>query len=409
MRATTASRGMSRSGISEHSLRLGAGLILLALQFDGMLGLAWDIQWHLSVGRDRFLTPPHILLYTATALRGLGAVAFVLWETWRYRTRAGVDDRNSVAVFSIFHAPIGIVLVGFGALTTALAAPLDDYWHKLYGIDVTLWAPFHIMGTLGGFMANLGSLCFWSSLMVAGDRAAGGGRGRGAGALGNRGASWTFERVCLVISFMFMLSQMLTLSWPGQVEFPTVWLGGFGVMLYPVLLALGLPWIFGAANDTFGTRVAATTVGIAILLRELIVQAFVPWAVHAGAAAEGLPFRSPALEPHFEVFAIITMVGLLVVAALADVIGRVAKRGGKHEHPALRGLVLGIPIYLLGLWVCTMIWNHMNRGALPADLPIASQPTAMATWAALPVALIVAALSGWIGGGVSQVWRRSVR
>ena len=44
-------------------LRRIAAAVLLYLQFQGMLGLAWDIEWHRSVGRDAFLTPPHILLH----------------------------------------------------------------------------------------------------------------------------------------------------------------------------------------------------------------------------------------------------------------------------------------------------------------------------------------------------------
>ena len=30
-----------------------------------------------------------------------------------------------------------------------LAAPIDDLWHRLFGIDVTLWSPPHLLGLLG--------------------------------------------------------------------------------------------------------------------------------------------------------------------------------------------------------------------------------------------------------------------
>jgi len=49
-----------RSG--EGRLRRTAGLLLLLLGVQGAVGLAWDIQWHVSVGRDRFLTPPPLVL-----------------------------------------------------------------------------------------------------------------------------------------------------------------------------------------------------------------------------------------------------------------------------------------------------------------------------------------------------------
>ena len=49
-------------------------------------------------------------------------------------------------------------MAGFGALLGALAFPLDDYWHTLYGIDVTLWAPFHVMIISSMVMVGVGTL-----------------------------------------------------------------------------------------------------------------------------------------------------------------------------------------------------------------------------------------------------------
>ncbi len=58
-------------------------------------------------------------------------------------------------------------MLGFGALTDLVAAPLDNYWHTLYGIDVTLWSPFHIMGTLGGILEGVGILYIFGSEIVS--------------------------------------------------------------------------------------------------------------------------------------------------------------------------------------------------------------------------------------------------
>src|SRR5207249_5628575 len=41
---------------------------------------------------------------------------------------------------------------------TVLAAPIDDLWHRLFGIDVTLWSPPHLLGLLGAAINTLG--CF---------------------------------------------------------------------------------------------------------------------------------------------------------------------------------------------------------------------------------------------------------
>ena len=117
------------------------------------LGLAWDRQWHDLIGRDSFWIPPHIMMYSGIGGAGLVALAVVLVDTLRYFQQApGVDDRSTLTVLRFFHAPFGYVMLGFGALIDLLAAPFDNWWHSLYGIDVTLWSPFHLMGTVGGLV-----------------------------------------------------------------------------------------------------------------------------------------------------------------------------------------------------------------------------------------------------------------
>jgi hypothetical protein len=40
----------------------------------------------------------------------------------------------------------------------ATAATLDKLWHQLFGIDVTLWAPMHLIGIMGLTLASFGGL-----------------------------------------------------------------------------------------------------------------------------------------------------------------------------------------------------------------------------------------------------------
>ncbi|HET8999665.1 MAG TPA: hypothetical protein VFP86_08475, partial [bacterium] len=37
-------------------------------------------------------------------------------------------------------------------------APLDDLWHRLFGVDITLWGPMHLVGILGLTLASFGGL-----------------------------------------------------------------------------------------------------------------------------------------------------------------------------------------------------------------------------------------------------------
>ena len=60
-----------------------------------------------------------------------------------------------------------------------LAAPIDDLWHRLFGLDVTLWSPPHLLGLAGSQVSNLGGLLIalevyeagwkrWSALLASG-------------------------------------------------------------------------------------------------------------------------------------------------------------------------------------------------------------------------------------------------
>src|SRR2546422_7839047 len=49
-----------------------------------------------------------------------------------------------------------------------LAAPIDDLWHRLFGIDVTLWSPPHLLALVGSQVSNLGSLLIALEVYEAG-------------------------------------------------------------------------------------------------------------------------------------------------------------------------------------------------------------------------------------------------
>ena len=130
----------------ERKLRRGSALVLLYLLFQAEFGLAWDRNWHDYLGRDKFWIPPHIMVYSGLGTAGVLALILVITETIRYyQKQPGVDDTSTVRVLRIFAAPIGIIMLGLGTLIDLIAAPFDDYWHRLYGIDLTLWTPFHLM------------------------------------------------------------------------------------------------------------------------------------------------------------------------------------------------------------------------------------------------------------------------
>ena len=48
------------------------------------LGVLWDTSWHLSIGRDTFWSPPHIVIY----MGGVIPVVMFAWQTTAVRSCA---------------------------------------------------------------------------------------------------------------------------------------------------------------------------------------------------------------------------------------------------------------------------------------------------------------------------------
>jgi hypothetical protein len=137
-------------------LRLVTSSILLLTSLIGLLGADWDIQ-HAVVGRDRTFTPPHDLILVGIGLSGVVALINILIETnW---SRRHLELRAYGTDFlGVLHSSLGSYLIGFGAMCSAVAFPLDTYWHSLYGIDVSLWASFHTMIYMGSVLSTFGMI-----------------------------------------------------------------------------------------------------------------------------------------------------------------------------------------------------------------------------------------------------------
>src|SRR5881409_1157123 len=117
---------------------------LLGAKVVSSWGVQWDIQWHTVIGRDSFWIPPHVMTYAGVVVMvmlSFGVLAgMTLRPSWR------VDDVVRVLGLA---GTRGFLLAACGIALTVLAAPIDDLWHRLFGIDVTLWSPPHLLGLLG--------------------------------------------------------------------------------------------------------------------------------------------------------------------------------------------------------------------------------------------------------------------
>ena len=115
-----------------------------------IVGLIWDISWHMSIGRDTFWTPAHLAIYTGGAVAGLASG----YEVLRRSFFAKDAPNDGVTVWRIFRGPLGGWLAIWGAVAMVTSAPFDDWWHNAYGLDVQIISPPHAILALG-FVAIL--------------------------------------------------------------------------------------------------------------------------------------------------------------------------------------------------------------------------------------------------------------
>jgi hypothetical protein len=109
-----------------------------------LVGMYWDIALHIDEGRDAgpLANPAHYLILAG--LFGVFAAGVLAMAMPRE-----APGRAAVAVGWGWRAPVGGVLMAACGAFALAGFPLDDVWHRLFGQDVTLWGPTHLM-LIGG-------------------------------------------------------------------------------------------------------------------------------------------------------------------------------------------------------------------------------------------------------------------
>jgi hypothetical protein len=123
---------------------LATGSLIVAL-----LGMYWDISLHIDDGRDPgpLANPAHYLILFG--LFGIFSAGFLAMTIPKER-----PCPTALRLYDGWHAPLGgIVLAACGGFAL-IGFPLDDGWHRLFGQDVTLWGPTHLM-LIGGASLSL--------------------------------------------------------------------------------------------------------------------------------------------------------------------------------------------------------------------------------------------------------------
>ncbi len=124
------------------------------------IGFYSDVRWHVSLGRDdQLFTAPHTAIVLGLML--IMGSAF-LGEFFANATKANVGWK----VFGI-RIPYSALAMGLIGMCALAGFPMDELWHRQYGIDVTMWSPTHLLMIVG---ASVSPLASWLALGEAGVR-----------------------------------------------------------------------------------------------------------------------------------------------------------------------------------------------------------------------------------------------
>ena len=348
-----------------------AGISLLV----AVTGFYWDVATHIDNGRDPgpFGNAAHFPI-----LIGLGGIALA----GIVAVLLGADRRDAAAVRlrSGWRVPLGGLLVLVCGAFALSGFPLDDVWHRLFGQDVTLWGPTHVLMIGGASLATLGLwvlLAEATRLKAAGATGGNGARrgdGNGAGAATQpheRAMSGLvrFRRIATAGSFMMGLSTL-----QGEFDYGVP---QFQLVFHPILLMLAAGVGLVAARVYAGRGGALAAVGFFLALRGLITLLVGP--------VLGLSTL------HFPLY--LAEAGLVELAAL---------RLGT-ERPVRLGIVSGVLIGTVGL-AAEWGWSHVWM-----PLPWPSSLLAQAAPLGFAAALAGGTLGGFVGGALATGARPSVR
>jgi hypothetical protein len=322
------------------------GTFLAVTLLIAVFGMYWDISLHIDQGRDPgpLANPAHYFILAGLfGVFTAGVLGIALPDK---------PTRTSFEIAPGWHAPIGALMIAICGASSLAAFPLDDIWHRIFGQDVTLWGPTHLM-LIGG--ASLSVLGAWA-LHAEGDQVR-----RAA----NRPLPrWTrFREIALGGAFLVALSTF-------QAEFD-FGVPQFALELQPALIMLAAGIGLVTARIRFGPGGAVAAVLGYIAIRGTLTLLIGP--------------LFGEITPHFPPY----VVEALVVEAVALLYLRGEPAA---ERPITFGALAGLGIGTIGL-AAEWLWSHV--------WVVNPWPSSLFPEAAI-TGLIAAIAGGVIGGYVGR-------
>lgn len=358
----------------ELPLFAAGGLGLLASELLIFAGTIWDIQWHQDVGPDTFFTAPHLLVYSGAMFAGLSCLAVVLACTWRARQPGAPSDPAVVPILRrTFWAPPGFILGGIGASLWLVFGLYDQWWHRIYGFDVTLESAPHTGLSLADMTTLVGCISVFTLLVVRSTA-------HSARPAWPRIGLATATAILLTYSFFFYAYAWMPRTIAGVVDGP--------LTLTAALYAFGLLLVVSVVRRP-GT---ATLTGLVFTLLCAGAGIFSAWATPAYADAVGLFPRDNAVG--FPTILVLLPKFVLPAGVLVDLVLAVGRRRAwpvRRSVPAAAGVGA---VALVGLEA--LLLTGIDGLPFPVTSPLATTVAGVG----------VGAVSGWAGWKAGVVLRR---
>jgi len=201
----------------------------------GVIGGVWDISWHMSIGRDTFWTPAHIMIQLTGVLVGI-ACGYMILATTFGKSETAAAQSVSVRIWG-FRGPLGAFIAVWGCVAMIASAPFDNWWHNAYGLDVKILSPPHTLLSLGTFTIKIGAMALIAAC-----------------------ASWASEEVRRRLTWMLVAIGATSVSQMGVILTNVTWPFNMHSAECYMAVAIGIPVMLIAPAWTSRWRWGCTAV-----------------------------------------------------------------------------------------------------------------------------------------------------
>jgi hypothetical protein len=208
-------------------------------------GVWWDIAVHIDKGRDTgpFGTPAHYPIF-------FGILGVIVSGVLPIALARKPLPARTIKLTQGWRIPCSAALVTFCGTFALVGFPLDDVWHRLFGEDVTLWGPTHLLMIAGVVLSIFARLLASAEV----EQLAGSNKRR------------RFQEIVAVGALLIAWDLFSTEFDYGVPQFPLV--------LQPILIVFGAALAFTLVRSRMGR---GSTFGALVVY--LIIRGGIAWAV----------------------------------------------------------------------------------------------------------------------------------